>query len=200
MLSEISQRKTNTIWSHLYVASENIKLTEVESRMVVAMGLGRGGHRYMSVKGYKLSAIRGINSWDVRWSLVIVVVVVFVFQSPSLTFCDSVDCNVPGFPAPSWTLPCHGKGGCKSQWNHEPCCVGPPKWRGQSGEFWRNMIPWRREWQTTPVYLLWGPHELYKTMKKIIVNSIVYLKLAKRVDLKCSHYTQEVIITIWQMC
>ena len=47
------------------MASENIKLTEVESRMVVAMGLGIGGHRYMSGKGYKLSVIRGINSRDV---------------------------------------------------------------------------------------------------------------------------------------
>ena len=64
MLSEISQRKTNTVWSHLYVASENIKLTEVESRMVVAMGLGIGEHRYMSVEGHKLSVIRGIKSED----------------------------------------------------------------------------------------------------------------------------------------
>ena len=24
------------------------------------------------------------------------------------------------------------------------------------------MIHWRREWQTTPVYLPWEPHELYK--------------------------------------
>ena len=47
------------------MASENIKLTEVESRMVVAMGLGVGGHRYMSVKRYKLSVIREANSWDV---------------------------------------------------------------------------------------------------------------------------------------
>ena len=47
------------------MASENIKLTEVESRMVVAMGLGIGEHRYMSVEGHKLSVIRGINSRDV---------------------------------------------------------------------------------------------------------------------------------------
>ena len=25
-----------------------------------------------------------------------------------------------------------------------------------------HCIHWRREWQTTPVYLLWEPHELYK--------------------------------------
>ena len=37
---------------------------------------------------------------------------------------------------------------------------GHPKWLGHSGEFWKNVIHWRREWPTTPVYLLWEPHEL----------------------------------------
>ena len=55
------------------MASENIKLTEVESRMVVAMGLGIGEHRYMSVEGHKLSVIRGINSRKLMCSLVTIV-------------------------------------------------------------------------------------------------------------------------------
>ena len=41
MLSEISQRKTNTIGYHLYVESEKVKLTETETRMVVTGGSGR---------------------------------------------------------------------------------------------------------------------------------------------------------------
>ena len=37
---------------------------------------------------------------------------------------------------------------------------------GHSGEFWQNVIHWRREWQTTPVYLPWESHELYKRPKR----------------------------------
>ena len=44
---------------------------------------------------------------------------------------------------------------------------GHPRQTGQSGEFWWNVIHWRREWQTTPAYLLWEPHELYKRTKSI---------------------------------
>ena len=63
------------------------------------------------------------------------------------------------------SLPCHGEGACVIWWSYEPCCMGSPK-TGHSREFWQNVICWRREWQTTPVNLLWEPHELYKrTMK-----------------------------------
>ena len=30
---------------------------------------------------------------------------------------------------------------------------GHPRWMGHSREFWQNVVHWRREWQTTPVYL-----------------------------------------------
>ena len=40
-----------------------------------------------------------------------------------------------------------------------------PRQMGQSGEFWQNVIHWRREWETTPVYLPWELHELYKQAK-----------------------------------
>ena len=43
---------------------------------------------------------------------------------------------------------------------------------GHSGEFWQHMIHWRREWQTTLVYLLWVPHELYKKATEIYVQKI----------------------------
>ena len=39
-----------------------------------------------------------------------------------------------------------------------------PRRMGQSGEFWQNVIHWR-EWETTPVYLPWELHELYKQAK-----------------------------------
>lgn len=52
---------------------------------------------------------------------------------------------------------------------------GHPRQTGHSREFWQNVILWRREWQTTPVYLPWEPHELYKRdilqlIKKFIVE------------------------------
>ena len=31
---------------------------------------------------------------------------------------------------------------------------------------WHLLFHWRREWQTTPVYLPWEPHELYKKTKR----------------------------------
>ena len=38
MPSKISQRKTNTVWLHLYVESKKAKFIEAESRTMVAMG------------------------------------------------------------------------------------------------------------------------------------------------------------------
>jgi len=40
MLSEISQRRTNIIWSHLYVKSKTAKLIETESGMMITRGRG----------------------------------------------------------------------------------------------------------------------------------------------------------------
>ena len=37
---------------------------------------------------------------------------------------------------------------------------------GHSGEFWQNMVQWRREWQTTPVFLPWEPHKQYEKAKR----------------------------------
>ena len=35
---------------------------------------------------------------------------------------------------------------------------------GHGGEFWQNLVHWRREWQTSSVFLPWEPHEQYKNM------------------------------------
>ena len=39
-----------------------------------------------------------------------------------------------------------------------------PSWMGHDGEFWQNVVHWRREWQTTSVFLLWE-HEQYEKKK-----------------------------------
>ena len=40
-----------------------------------------------------------------------------------------------------------------------------PRWMGHGGEFWKNVVRWRREWQTTSVFLPWEPHEQYEKQK-----------------------------------
>ena len=36
---------------------------------------------------------------------------------------------------------------------------------GHGGEIWQNVVHWRREWQTTSVFLPWEPHEQYEKAK-----------------------------------
>ena len=43
---------------------------------------------------------------------------------------------------------------------------GHPRQRGSDGEFWQKVVHWRREWQTTSVFLPWEPHEKYKRAKR----------------------------------
>ena len=42
---------------------------------------------------------------------------------------------------------------------------GHPRWMGHDGEVWQNVVHWRREWQTTSVFLPWEPHEPYEKAK-----------------------------------
>ena len=41
---------------------------------------------------------------------------------------------------------------------------GHPRWMGLSGEG-QNVVLWRREWQTTSVFLPWESHEQYEKAK-----------------------------------
>ena len=41
---------------------------------------------------------------------------------------------------------------------------------GHGGEFWQNMVHWRREWQTTSVFLPWEPHEQYEKAKRSVTK------------------------------
>ena len=69
MLSETSQTKTNTVWSHLHVESKIVEIIDTESKMVVARGWGVE----VLVKGYKLSGIRRLSSGGLMYSMVTIV-------------------------------------------------------------------------------------------------------------------------------
>ena len=47
---------------------------------------------------------------------------------------------------------------------------GHPRWAGHGGEVWQNVVHWRREWQTTSVFLAWEPHDQYEKAKDRILN------------------------------
>ena len=42
---------------------------------------------------------------------------------------------------------------------------GHPRRAGHGGEVWQNVVHWRREWQTTSVFLPWEPHAQYEKAK-----------------------------------
>ena len=46
-----------------------------------------------------------------------------------------------------------------------PCSVTQDGW-GHGGEFWQNMVHWKREWQTTSAFLSWEPHEQHEKEKR----------------------------------
>ena len=60
--------------------------------------------------------------------------------------------------APSWiTVLSRPSGLCNSVklWAMQ----GHRRWTDHSGEFWQHVVHWRREWQTTLVFLAQEPHE-----------------------------------------
>ena len=58
---------------------------------------------------------------------------------------------------------------------------GHPRQTGHSEEFLQIMVQWRRQWQTTPLFLLREPHERNEKAKKIL-----HLKMSP-LDQKVSH-------------
>ena len=42
---------------------------------------------------------------------------------------------------------------------------------GHSEELSQKVVHWRREWQTTPVFLLWEDHEQYEKPKYITLEN-----------------------------
>ena len=52
-------------------------------------------------------------------------------------------------------------------WSHGPQSNSMKLWAmpcraTRDGEFWQNVVHWRREWQTTSVFLPWELHEQYE--------------------------------------
>ena len=39
------------------------------------------------------------------------------------------------------------------------------QWTGHGKEFWQKVVRWRKEWQTTSIFLPWEPHEQYAKAK-----------------------------------
>ena len=50
------------------------------------------------------------------------------------------------------------------------CRATQDGWVGQGGEFWQNVVHWRRKWQTTSVFLLWEPLEQYEKAKDMTLK------------------------------
>ena len=48
----------------------------------------------------------------------------------------------------------------------KPGYEGDPRQMGHGGEFWQNVVHWRREWQTTSIFLPWEPHKQYEKAKR----------------------------------
>ena len=46
-----------------------------------------------------------------------------------------------------------------------PFHARPPKWMGHDGEFWQNVVHWRREWQTTQYSSFENPVNSMKRQK-----------------------------------
>ena len=42
---------------------------------------------------------------------------------------------------------------------------GQQRRMGHGGEFWQGVVYWRKEWQTTSIFLPWEPHEQYERQK-----------------------------------
>ena len=60
-----------------------------------------------------------------------------------------------------------------------------PRQKGHSRDFWQNVIHWRREWQSSPVYLLWESQDLHKRTKRYVV---VYVNIHYVYSVYINHY------------
>ena len=71
------------------------------------------------------------------------------------------------------TTPLHGpqthggRGACVTQRSDGLHCAGPLRTMGPGGGFWQNRLHWRREWQTTPVFVPQEPREQYEKAKTV---------------------------------
>ena len=80
MLSEISQRKTNTIWSYLYVESkkgkkkQNKELIDTENWLIVARGrVWRVDEMSEGDQNIQISSYKMAKSWEIMYSMVTII-------------------------------------------------------------------------------------------------------------------------------
>ena len=56
--------------------------------------------------------------------------------------------NLAAAAAAVW-ITCRDKGACVTQWSYDLWVEDHPKQMDHSGEFWQNMVNWRRKWHPT---------------------------------------------------
>ena len=71
--------------------------------------------------------------------------------------------------------------------------LGHPRWAGHGGEFWQNVVHWRRECQTTSVFLPREPHEQFEKAKKdVCMYSEIYIYVCMYVYIYIYIYIYEI--------
>ena len=71
-----------------------------------------------------------------------------------------------------------------------------PRQTGHDGEFWQNMVYWRREWQTTSVFLPWETHERCERYK----TEALMAEPRKFLDLRClagNEFSKAKNVCVW---
>ena len=90
---------------------------------------------------------------------------------PCLTLWDPMNCSTPGLPVHHQLLEFTQAGVHRVSDAIQPSHPWSPpslflsRRAGHGGEVWQNVVHWRREWQTSSVFLLWEPHEQYEKAK-----------------------------------
>ena len=60
---------------------------------------------------------------------------------------------------------------------------GHTRWTCHSGEFWQNVVHWRRKWKTTPIFLPQKPHGQYDLEGLMLKLKLQYFgHLMRRTD------------------
>ena len=90
-----------------------------------------------------------------------------LFQLAAAKLCpilsDPLDCSTTDSSVLQYLhyvpQPCPGEGACVTQRSYQPCHAGPPRLTGHSEEFEQHVVPYRRKWQPTPMFLFPEPQE-----------------------------------------
>ena len=77
---------------------------------------------------------------------------------------------------------------------------GHPRQTGHGGEVWQNVVRWRRECQTTSVFLPWEPHKQYEQYEEsnTVIRLIIFFA-AKDGEALYSQQKQDWVLTVAQI-